>query len=205
MRTVLKLATMASVFALTAGSAAWAQSYSTNTGTQGSYSSNSGGYTYNPGAQGYSNYSTNPPGAYNQGTSNQGYNQGTSNQGYNQGWNSSANQGTQGYNQGWNPNANQGTQGYNQGWGSSANQGTWNSGMQGTSTPYGGQNFSQSGYNGNNITTYQEAEQELGKYGYSNIRDLRAMQGWSADAMRNGQRVHVMIGDNGLVATFPGR
>jgi hypothetical protein len=31
------------------------------------------------------------------------------------------------------------------------------------------------------------------------------MQGWSADAIRSGQRVHVILGDNGLVATFPGR
>jgi hypothetical protein len=31
------------------------------------------------------------------------------------------------------------------------------------------------------------------------------MQGWSADAMKNGQKVHVLLGDNGLVATFPGR
>jgi hypothetical protein len=92
------------------------------------------------------------------------------------------------------------------GQGYSGNQGSWNSGMQGTSTPYGGQAYSQAGYGApNNITTYQQAEQELGRYGYSNIHDLRAMQGWSADAMRNGQRVHVIIGDNGMVATFPGR
>ena len=56
-----------------------------------------------------------------------------------------------------------------------------------------------------NINTYQEAEQQLGRYGYSNIQDLKATQGWSADAMKNGQRVHVLLGDNGLVATFPGR
>ncbi|MBV8090886.1 MAG: hypothetical protein JO139_15210 [Alphaproteobacteria bacterium] len=70
--------------------------------------------------------------------------------------------------------------------------------MQGTSTPYGNQSYSQAGYGmGNNITTFQQAEQELSKYGYNNVRDLRAMQGWSADAMRNGQKVHVIIGDNG--------
>jgi hypothetical protein len=31
------------------------------------------------------------------------------------------------------------------------------------------------------------------------------MQGSSADAIRNGQRVHVILGYNGVVATFPGR
>jgi hypothetical protein len=75
----------------------------------------------------------------------------------------------------------------------------------GTSSPYTGQTYSSAGYGTGNITTYQEAEQQLGKYGYNNVQDLRAMQGWSADAMRNGQRVHVLLGDNGLVATFPGR
>ena len=72
--------------------------------------------------------------------------------------------------------------------------------------PYYAQTYSPAGYGmGNNITTYQAAENELSKYGYSNVHDLRAMQGWSADAMRNGQRVHVIIGDNGTIATFPGR
>ena len=167
MRTAFKLAAVAGVVVLTAGSAAWSQTYTTTPGTQGSYSGNQG--SYNPSYSGT---------------------QGTYNQGSSQGWNSSANQGT---------SSNQGN------WGSNANQGSWNSGMQGTSTPYGGQAYSQSGYGAGNITTYQEAEQELGKYGYNSVRDLRAMQGWSADAMKNGQKVHVILGDNGLVATFPGR
>jgi hypothetical protein len=78
--------------------------------------------------------------------------------------------------------------------------------MQGSSTqPNGGRSYSQAGYANGTITTYQQAEQELGKYGYNNVRDLRSMQGWSADAIRNGERVHVVLGDNGLVATFPGR
>jgi hypothetical protein len=164
MKTVATCAAIASLLVFTAGSAAWAQ-----------------GYTTNPAVQGYSSQGA-----------------------------QSSNQGTYNTNQGsWSPGTQSGTtypsnqsmsnQGY------SANQGTWNSGMQGTSTPYGGQAYSQAGYGAGNITTYQEAEQELGKYGYSNVRDLRAMQGWSADAMRNGQRVHVVIGDNGMIATFPGR
>jgi len=154
MNTVLKCAAFASALMLTAGSAAWAQNYSTS-GNPGTYSQGSQGY--NTGTQGY---------------------QGTYN----------ANQGTYGTNPG-----NYGT-----------NQGSWNAGT-GTSTPNTGQTYSSAGYGTGNITTYQEAEQQLSKYGYNNLQDLRAMQGWSADAMRNGQRVHVILGDNGLVATFPGR
>lgn len=176
MKTIATCAAIGSLLVFTAGSAAWAQGYSTN-----------------PNAQGYPAQGT------------QSYTQGTTNPGtYN------TNQGAYNPNPGnWSPGAqssstspntqNLSNPGYN------ANQGTWNSGMQGTSTPYGGQAYSQAGYGAGNITTYQDAEQELSRYGYSNVRDLRAMQGWSADAMRNGQRVHVVIGDNGLIATFPGR
>jgi hypothetical protein len=193
MKTVATCAAIASLLVFTAGSAAWAQTYGTNPGTQGSHSSSTGGYTYDPGAQGYSNYSTNPPGSYNQGTYNQGSNQG-SNYGSNQGsWSPGTQSNTTSPS-----NENMATQGY------SANQGTWSSGSQGTSTPYG-QSNTQAGYGAGNITTYQQAEQELGRYGYSNIHDLKAMPGWSADAMRNGQRVHVILGENGLIATFPGR
>jgi hypothetical protein len=84
-----------------------------------------------------------------------------------------------------------------------ASQRTWSAGMQGSSAPYG-QGSSQAGYGMGNITTHQQAEQELTKYGYNGVHDLKSMQGWSADAMRNGERVHVILGDNGLVATFPG-
>jgi hypothetical protein len=147
---------------LTAGSAAWAQNYSTG-GTPGTYSQGTTGY--NTGTQGY---------------------QGTYN----------ANQGTYGANQGPTYGTSPGTYG--------TNQGNWNPGM-GTSSPYTGRTYSSAGYGTGNITTYQEAEQQLSRYGYNNVQDLRAMQGWSADAMRNGQRVHVILGDNGLVATFPGR
>jgi hypothetical protein len=158
MKTVIKCAAIAGVVMFTAGSAAWAQSYTTSPGAQGSYSTNPGTSSSNPGAPGYST-----PGAY-------GTNQ-----------------------QGWNSNQ------------QGSNQQSWNPGMQGTSTPNGSQSYSQAGYGMGNITTYQQAEQELDKYGYNNVHDLRAMQGWSADAMRNGQRVHVIMGDNGLIATFPGR
>lgn len=181
MKTVATCAAIAGLLVFTAGSAAWAQSYTTNPGTQGnpnqatqSYSSQG---SWSPGTQSGTTYPNS--------TSSQGY---TGNQGS---WSAG--------------NAYPNTQGMS-GQGYSGNQGNWSSGMQGTSTPYGGQAYSQAGYGSpNNITTYQQAEQELGRYGYSNIHDLRAMQGWSADAMRNGQRVHVIIGDNGMVATFPGR
>ncbi len=169
MKAVVKCAAFASVLMLTAGSAAWAQNYSTS-GAPGTYSQGIQGH--NTGTQGY------------QGTGTQGY------------------QGTYNGNQG-NYGANQSTYGTNPGT-YGTNQGSWNTGM-GTSTPYTGQTYSSAGYGTANITTYQEAEQQLSKYGYSNVQDLRAMQGWSADAMRNGQRVHVILGDNGLVATFPGR
>lgn len=173
MNTVLKSAAFASALMLTAGSAAWAQNYSTSGN----------------------------PGTYSQGT--QGYNTGT--QGYQGTYN--ANQGTYGANQG-TYGTNPSTYGTSPGTSSSGtygtNQGNWNTGM-GTSTPYTGQTYSSAGYGTGNITTYQEAEQQLSRYGYNNVQDLRAMQGWSADAMRNGQRVHVILGDNGLVATFPGR
>ena len=163
MNTAIKSAAIAGVVMFAAGSGAWAQSYTTNPGTQGSYSSNPGSYSSTPGTAG--SYTGTP--------------------------------GSQSY-------SNTGTYGTNQGW--SSNQQSWNPGMQGTSTPYGNQSYSQAGYGmGNNITTFQQAEQELSKYGYNNVRDLRAMQGWSADAMRNGQKVHVIIGDNGLIATFPGQ
>jgi hypothetical protein len=169
MKTVIRCAAIAGAVMFAAGSAAWAQGYNVNPGTQGSYPGNpgtQGSYSSNPSTQG--SWSSNP--------STQGS------------W--SSNPGTQSY-------TGQGT--YN------TNQQSTNSGMQGN-VPYTGQTYSQAGYGmGNNITTYQAAENELGKYGYSNVHDLRAMQGWSADAMRNGQRVHVIIGDNGMIATFPGR
>jgi len=164
MKTVATGVAIAGLLVFTAGSTAWAQSYSTNPSNQ-SYSSqstqSSNPTPYNPN-QGSWSPSTQSSSTYpsTQSTSNQG---------------------------------------------NSANQGTWSSGMHGTSTPSGGQYNTQAGYGAGNVTTFQQAEQELSRYGYNNVHDLRAMQGWSADAMRNGQRVHVILGDNGMIATFPGR
>jgi hypothetical protein len=79
-------------------------------------------------------------------------------------------------------------------------------GMQGSSSQqYGAQTNPQGSYGSNQTTAQQQAQQELSRYGYSNLQDLKPMQGWSADATRNGENVHVMVTDNGLVATFPGR
>ena len=79
-------------------------------------------------------------------------------------------------------------------------------GMQGNSSqPFAGQSSSQGGNDNGLNTTQQQAQQELSRYGYSNLQDVTPMRGWVADATRNGERVHVMLSDNGLVATFPGR
>ena len=76
-------------------------------------------------------------------------------------------------------------------------------GTQGAGSPaYGGQ---ANWHNGNGAPSRQQAEQELTRYGYTDLSDLRPLQGWTADANRNGQDVRVMLSDNGLVATFQGR
>jgi hypothetical protein len=78
-----------------------------------------------------------------------------------------------------------------------------NQSMPGTNVqPYGGQSSWQSG---NASASRQQAEQELTRYGYTDLTDLHPMQGWTADATKNGENVRVMLSDNGLVATFPGR
>ena len=56
-----------------------------------------------------------------------------------------------------------------------------------------------------NWQSRQQAEQELSRYGYTDLTDMRPLQGWAADATRNGENVRVMLSDNGLVATFPGK
>ena len=75
-------------------------------------------------------------------------------------------------------------------------------GMQGNSSqPFAGQSGNSNGLN----ATQQQAQQELSRYGYSNLQDVTPMRGWVADATKNGEHVRVMLSDNGLVATFPGR
>jgi hypothetical protein len=88
--------------------------------------------------------------------------------------------------------------------GMSGNQST-NQAMSGTSSQtWGGQGW-RSGYSNGPTTTEQQAQQELSRYGYSDVTDLRPLQGWTADATKNGENVRVMLSQNGLVATFQGR
>jgi hypothetical protein len=81
-----------------------------------------------------------------------------------------------------------------------------NQGMQGNSSqPFAGQSGYQPGSTSGLNTTQQQAQEELSRYGYSGLQDVTPMRGWVAEATKNGERVHVMLSDNGLVATFPGR
>ena len=180
MITALKYTAIASAFLLTAGSAAFAQNYNTNP-SQGPERSQS----YN---QGFNN--ENQSSSENQGASNQG------STGYG---NQSANEGSS--QQSYNPSM-QGSSGWNQGTQGSSG---WNQGTQG-STWSGNQPYNSASGSGSNMNMNQnQVVQELRRYGYENLQDLRPMQGWSADAMRNGERVHIILGDNGEVATFQGR
>lgn len=131
-------------------------------------------------AQGYGNSSGN--------YINPGYNPGY-NQGFNPGYNQSHNPGYQ------DGNGGRGNQGnwYN-------NQGAWGQGTQGSSGQYS--ENSAAGY-GNNLN-YGFAQRQLSEFGYTDIHNLRPTQGWSADAMKNGRMVHVVISDNGMIATFRG-
>jgi hypothetical protein len=88
--------------------------------------------------------------------------------------------------------------------GMSGNQNA-NQGMSGTSSQTSGGQGWRSGYSNGPTTTELQAQQELSRYGYSNLENLTPMQGWVADATRNGQNVRIMLSDNGLIATFPGR
>ena len=78
--------------------------------------------------------------------------------------------------------------------------------MQGPSSqPLTGQSGYQTGTGNGVNSSQQQAQQELSSYGYSNLQDVSPMRGWVAEATKNGERVRVMLSDNGLVATFPGR
>lgn len=92
----------------------------------------------------------------------------------------------------------------NAGQGMSGNQNA-NQGMSGNSSQsLAGQGW-RSGYSNGPSTTEQQAQQELSRYGYTDVSGLRPVQGWTADASKNGENVHVMVSQNGLVATFQGR
>jgi len=202
----------ASIFLLTAAPVAFAQNYNPNSGSdwnQGGFSGAGQGYNnqgsgwnqggFSGGGQGYSNQGS----GWNQGGLSGG-GQGYSNQG--SGWNQGGLSGnSQGYNsqggnqgrfsggQGWNQG---GIQGQNwrrsdstQGYGSSQQSGTQQSGMQGRDM---------------NEPTAQDAWQELSKFGYRNIGGMERIEGWQARATKNGERVFVVIDDEGMVATYRG-
>jgi hypothetical protein len=149
MKSLFKYGAVASIFLLTAGSAAFAQNYT-------------------PGGS-----------SWNQGSDGSGWNQ---NQG--SGGSSGWNQGAQG--------SNQGSQGWNQGGSQGWNQGGFSGGSQGQ------------GQGQNEGPSQQDAYQELSKYGYNNVRNLQRSEGWEAHATKNGDRVHVFIDDDGMIATYRG-
>lgn len=79
-------------------------------------------------------------------------------------------------------------------------------GMQGSNSgPYSSQSNWQSPSGNASSTSQQQAQQELTRYGYTNMQDVTPMRGWVAEATKNGEQVRVLLSDNGLVATFPGR
>jgi hypothetical protein len=89
---------------------------------------------------------------------------------------------------------------------STGSQGMQGQGMLGSSSmPYSSQSNRQNASGAAPSTTQQQAQQELSRYGYTNMQDVTPMRGWVADATKNGEQVRVLLSDNGLVATFPGR
>ena len=74
--------------------------------------------------------------------------------------------------------------------------------MQGSSGRYS--ENTGAGFGSSNNPNYAFAQRELAQYGYTDVHNLRPTQGWSADAMKNGRMVHVILGENGLVSTFRG-
>lgn len=45
-------------------------------------------------------------------------------------------------------------------------------------------------------------QNELSCYGYTDIYNVKKHRGWSADAIKNGQMVHLTLSDDGVVAIF---
>jgi hypothetical protein len=108
--------------------------------------------------------------------------------------------------QNYNPN-------YGQGW---HQGGGWSqSGMQGPGWSQDGRRFQGSGggwtqgsgggsQQGSGGPSAQDAYQELSKHGYNNIQGMERVRGWEARATKNGDRVHVVIDDDGMIATYRG-
>lgn len=183
MTTGMKCAAVASVLLLTAGSTAWAQNYDTNPGTQSSA---------NTGAQSSSGQSS--PGANITADTQQRIRQSLEQSGF---------KNVQVLPEAFLIRA-QAPDGSHIAMLLSPDRmaevvtGNANQGMQGKTNWQTGNSSSQ-------VTSQQQAQQELSRYGYTDMRDLRPMQGWTADATKNGENVRVMLSDNGLVATFQGR
>jgi hypothetical protein len=154
MKGLLKYGAVASIFLLSAGSAAFAQNYNPSGGSD--------------------------------------WNQGRSwNQGSGGGWNQDWNRG--------------GYSGGNQGWSQGSGSGSYQSGTRSGGCNQGGfSGTSQGNQSGNKEPTQNEAYQELSKYGYNNVRNLQRSEGWEAHATKNGDRVHVFIDDDGMIATYRG-
>ena len=83
----------------------------------------------------------------------------------------------------------------------------------GTPGPYATSPGKQGSYSGQTpgqgmggLTPYERAKQELHKEGYKDFHDWKRLaQGWSAEAVRGGHNVHVVVGDNGQIAESPAR
>jgi len=137
------------------------------------------------------NYSSSGGSDWNQGS---GWNEGSGG-----GWNQGSGSGWRPSGQGWNQSGMQGG-----GWNQGGNQGGFSGGGQGWNQggfSGGGQRPSQGS---NNEPSQQDAYQELSKFGYNNIRNLQRSEGWEAHATKNGDRVHVFIDDDGIIATYRG-
>ncbi len=93
----------------------------------------------------------------------------------------------------------------------------WNQGGSNQSSPAwhqggfsgGGQGWNQGGFSGSsqgpsNMPSAQEAYQQLNKFGYNNIQGMERSRGWEARATKDGDRVHVFVDDDGMVATYRG-
>jgi len=113
----------------------------------------------------------------------------------------------------------QGNQGWHQGamnggsWNQSGNQGYNQGGMSGGWNQSGNQGYNQGGFSGstqganqgeNQGPSEQDAYRELSRYGFNNLRNLQRSEGWEAHATKNGDRVHVFIDDDGMIATYRG-
>lgn len=81
----------------------------------------------------------------------------------------------------------------NSGFANNGYGGAGNNGVGGAGYGHGNANYG-----------FAQAQRELSQYGYTDIRNLHPTHGWTADAMKNGQDVHIILGENGMIATLRG-